>query len=81
MNPLITTPITNPLEALEYLDFITTQYIYHPDDCATQIVSRETGERTYSDETAEQINTRNKEIFEYLDNPYEYCIMLNSKDR
>ncbi len=76
MNSLIKTPITSLDQAKRYIDFIETQYIYHPDDCATTIINRETEERIYTDPVAKMINQRNEEIFDYFDDLYQYILDL-----
>ncbi len=75
MQDLINKEIFNSRDAKNYIDFIETQYIYHPDDCATSIVNSK-GDKVYSKEQAEQINKRNKEIFKYLKCPYKYILAM-----
>ena len=73
MNFLIKSPITNSQQAKLYIDFIETQYIYHPDDCATSVTTPD-GNRVYNDEEASMINQRNSEIFDHIHSPYEYIL-------
>ncbi len=78
MQDLINKKITNAKEAKEYIDFIETQYIYHPDDCATTIVDSE-GNFVYSYDQASLINKRNEEIFSHLKCPYSYILQERGK--
>ena len=72
-NYIITTEITNTKQAKRYIDFIETQYVYHPNDSAASIVD-ESGERVYTQEESRMINKRNREIFQYLDDPFDYIL-------
>lgn len=74
-NFIITTEITNIQQAKRYIDFIETQYIYHPDDLSSTVVD-EFGNQVYTEEESTMIDMRNEEIFKYIDDPYEYIMKL-----
>ena len=70
--------ITNVEESHLFLDRLQSDYpMLHPEDDMNNIIENSTGERTFTEEQAEDLHNRYDEVYEYLDDPCEYILKIN----
>ena len=70
-----TKPINSMQEAKDFLTFLhDSDQLFHLDEDPRDIIKNATGLRLFNEEQCTNLEARLEEVFEYLDNPFEYIL-------